>query len=158
MTPNPAMNRTHKQRRFACRLCAGYRKRSEDKRSGALPIMRESHSTASVRILIGSILAILACKDEGADWPRPIVGTPTVATDPTQPCDIPITARAISANLEALHSLLTDTATRSVWGHNLTERDASNDAISAAVMRSQVSCSRQRELGLPLHAADPCVY
>jgi len=27
MTPNPAMNRTHKQRRFACRLCAGYRKR-----------------------------------------------------------------------------------------------------------------------------------
>jgi hypothetical protein len=27
MTPNPAMNRTHKQRRFACRLCDGYRKR-----------------------------------------------------------------------------------------------------------------------------------
>jgi hypothetical protein len=25
MTPNPAMNRTHKQRRFACRLCAGNR-------------------------------------------------------------------------------------------------------------------------------------
>jgi hypothetical protein len=28
MMPNSAMNRTHKQRRFACRLCAGYRKRS----------------------------------------------------------------------------------------------------------------------------------
>lgn len=31
MTPNPAMNRTHKQRRFACRLCAGYRKPWADK-------------------------------------------------------------------------------------------------------------------------------
>lgn len=33
MTPNPAMNRTHKQRRFACRLCSGYRKRPLGRRT-----------------------------------------------------------------------------------------------------------------------------